>query len=67
VRAFVGLLRLQSTPLRESTARMRESKIHALTAGRQYRSRPGEYCSGTLVIEKGRAWNGESWAEMSLD
>jgi hypothetical protein len=44
-----------------------ESKIHALTTGRQYRSRSGEYCSGTLVIEKGHVWNSESWAEMSLD
>jgi hypothetical protein len=43
---------------------MRESKIHVLTTGKQYRSRPGEYCSGTFVMEKGHAWNGGSWAEV---
>jgi hypothetical protein len=60
----VGLLRLQNMPLRQNSARMREFKIHVLAAGTQYRSRSGEYRFGTFVVEKGRAWNGESWSEL---
>jgi hypothetical protein len=46
---------------------MRESKIHVLAAGRQYQSGAGEYRSGAFVMEKGRAWNVESWVETSLE
>ena len=42
---------------------MWESKIHVLAAGTQYQSRSGECCSGTFVVEKGRAWNRGSWGE----